>query len=154
MNEKDQKSLQRVRMLSELLDSKFEGPFGIRFGLDGILGFVPFLGDIITTLLSFSILVSAAQLGATPATLMRMGMNILFENLVDMVPLLGSIFDFWFQSNNRNVKILEAQLANPEKTSVTSRVILLSIILVILIIMFAVIYLSWMIFQFFIGLIS
>ncbi|MES2527254.1 MAG: DUF4112 domain-containing protein [Bdellovibrionota bacterium] len=154
MNEKDQKTLQRVRMLGQLMDSKFEGPFGIRFGLDGILGFVPFLGDIITTLISFSILVSAAQLGATPATLIRMGMNILFENLVDMIPVLGSIFDFWFQSNNRNVKILEDQMKNPEKVSVTSRVILLAIILLILMTLFAVIYLSWMMFQFFIGLIS
>lgn len=154
MNEEDKKSLQRVRMLSELLDSKFEGPFGIRFGLDGILGFVPFIGDIITTLLSFSILVSAAQLGATPATLIRMAMNILFENLIDMIPILGSVFDFWFQANNRNLKILEAQLAHPEKTSVTSRVILLGIILVIFISLFMVVYLSWMMLQFFIGLIS
>ncbi len=152
--EKDQKSLQRVRILGQLMDSKFEGPFGIRFGLDGILGFVPFLGDIITTLVSFSILVSAAQLGATPATLVRMGMNILFENLIDMIPILGSIFDFWFQSNNRNVRILEAQLANPEKTSVTSRVVLLLIIFLILLTLFAVGFISWMIFQFFIGLIS
>ncbi len=77
MNNKDYKSLQRIKILSEILDSKFEGPFGIRFGLDGILSFVPVIGDIITTLLSFSILVVASRLGASSATLFRMAMNIL-----------------------------------------------------------------------------
>jgi hypothetical protein len=154
MNEEDKKSLQRVRLLSELLDSKFEGPFGIRFGLDGILGFVPFVGDIITTLLSFSVLVVAARLGAGPATLLRMGMNILFENLIDMIPFVGNVFDFWFQSNNRNLKILEAQLRYPEKTSVTSRILLLGVMLLIFIVLFTVVYLSWMVLQFFIGLIA
>ncbi len=154
MNEEDKKSLQRVRLLSELLDSKFVGPFGIRFGLDGILGFVPFVGDFITTLLSFSVLVVAARLGAGPATLLRMGMNILFENLIDMIPFVGNVFDFWFQSNNRNLKILEAQLRFPEKTSVISRVVLLGVMLIIFIVLFTVVYLSWMVLQFFIGLIA
>ena len=136
------------------MDSKFEGPLGIRFGLDGILGFVPFIGDIATTLVSFSILVSAAQMGATPSTLIRMSMNILFENLIDMIPFAGSIFDLWFQSNNRNMRILEKHLENPQKASVTSRVVVLALVLAILIILFLMIYLSWMILQFFIGLLS
>ena len=87
MNAEDQDRLQRLKILSEVMDSKFEGPFGIRFGLDGILGFVPFVGDIVTTLISFSILVTAARLGATPSTLLRMAGNILFENLIDMIPI-------------------------------------------------------------------
>lgn len=136
------------------MDSKFEGPFGIRFGLDGILGFVPFIGDIITTLISFSILVSAARMGATPATLVRMGMNILFENLVDMIPFVGSFFDFWFQSNNRNMKILELQLQDPQKASTISRVLVLSLILLILVVLFLAVYLSWMLLQFLIGILS
>lgn len=136
------------------MDSKFEGPFGIRFGLDGILGFVPFIGDIVTSLISFSILVSAAQMGATPSTLIRMSLNILFENLIDMIPFVGSVFDFWFQSNNRNMKILQLQMENPEKASVTSRIVVLSVVFLMLIILFTMVYLSWMILQFFIGLLS
>lgn len=152
--EDDLKKFQRLKVLSELMDSKFVGPFGIRFGLDGLLGFVPFIGDILTTLISFSILVSAAQMGATPATLLRMGMNILIENLVDMIPFLGSFFDFWFQANNRNMKILELQLQDPEKASTISRVLVLCLILLILIILFLAVYLSWMLFQFLIGILS
>ena len=144
----------RLKVLSELMDSKFEGPLGIRFGLDGILGFVPFIGDIVTTLISFSFLVSAAQMGATPSTLIRMALNILFENLVDMIPFAGSLFDFWFQANNRNMKILELHLENPEKTSITSRIVVLVVVLLILLVLFFMVYLSWMILQFFIGVLS
>ncbi len=154
MNKNDQKKLEQLRTLSVLMDSRFEGPFGIRFGLDGILGFVPFIGDIVTTTISFYLLVEAASLGATPATLIRMAMNIFFENFVDMVPVLGSFFDIYFKANNKNVKILEAQLAHPEKTSRASRIILLLIILGLLILFFAMVYISWMILQLLIGLLS
>lgn len=136
------------------MDSRFEGPMGIRFGLDGILGFVPFIGDIITSVVSFSILVGAAQMGATPATLVRMALNILFENLIDMIPVLGSLFDFWWQSNNRNIVILEKHLEQPEKTSVTSRVVVLAVIFGVFMILFLFMYLSWMILQVLIGLLS
>lgn len=154
MKQEEQAKLQRLRILSELMDSKFEGPMGIRFGLDGILGFVPFVGDILTSLISFSIVVYAAQLGATPTTLVRMSLNILFENLVDMIPVFGSLFDFWWQSNNRNMVILEEQLRHPEKVSVTSRVVVLTIIFAVFVILFLFMYLSWMILQVLIGLIS
>lgn len=154
MKQDDIQKFQRLKILSEIMDSKFEGPMGIRFGLDGILGFVPFIGDIITSLVSFSILISAAQLGATPATLIRMALNILLENLIDMIPLLGSFFDFWWQSNNRNMKILEQHLENPEKASVTSRVVVLAVIFGVFVVLFLFLYLSWMMLQVLIGLLS
>lgn len=150
----EQNQLEKLRRLSDLMDTRFEGPFGIRIGLDGILGFVPFVGDIVTTLVSFSILVFAAQLGATPSTLIRMALNILVENVIDMIPVLGSFFDIYWKSNIMNVKILEAQMENPHRVSVTSRVIILVLIFAIFLILFVMAYLSWMIIHFFVGLIS
>jgi hypothetical protein len=154
MNEEENKQLHKLRSLSELLDTRFEGPFGLRIGLDGILGFVPVVGDLITTVLSFGILISAANLGASPSTLIRMSLNILFENVVDMVPVLGSIFDIYWKANIRNMKILEAQLINPERASVTSRIVIVSIILLLSLILFLLAYLSWMAIEFFVGLLS
>ncbi len=153
-NQNDQKKLEQLRTLSVLLDSRFEGPFGIRFGLDGILGFVPFIGDIVTTSISIFILIEGARLGATPATLVRMSLNIFFENLIDMIPVLGSFFDIFWKSNNRNMKILDHQLAHPEKTSRVSRAILLLFIAALLILFFAMAYVSWMILQLLVGLLS
>lgn len=154
LSPEEKKKLEQIRKLSELLDTRFEGPFGIRIGLDGILGFVPFVGDIVTTLLSFSILVSAAQLGATPSTLLRMSLNILFENIVDMIPILGSFFDIYWKSNIMNLRILEAQMENPQKVSLSSRIIILALVFLVFVVLFLMAYLSWMIIQFFIGLIS
>ncbi len=154
MKPDEREKFQRLKILSEVMDSKFVGPMGIRFGLDGILGFVPFIGDIITSLVSFAIVVSAAQMGATPSTLTRMALNILFENLIDMIPVLGSLFDFWWQSNNRNMQILEQHLENPEKASVTSRVVVLLVIFAVFVVLFLFLYLSWMMLQVFIGLLS
>jgi hypothetical protein len=154
MKNDEQEKLQRLKMLSELMDSKFEGPLGIRFGLDGLVGLIPFVGDIVTSIVSFSILVSAAQLGATPSTLMRMAGNILVENLIDIIPFFGNLFDFWWQSNNRNLRILEQQLENPEIVSVSSRIIVLTVIFILFLTLFLFIYLSWMILHLFLGLLS
>jgi ABC-type multidrug transport system fused ATPase/permease subunit len=93
-------------------------------------------------------------MGATPSTLTRMALNILFENLIDMIPVLGSLFDFWWQSNNRNMQILEQHLENPEKASVTSRVVVLLVIFAVFVVLFLFLYLSWMMLQVFIGLLS
>ncbi|MFL5783516.1 MAG: DUF4112 domain-containing protein [Bacteriovoracaceae bacterium] len=154
MNEEQQTRLQRLKILSVLMDSKFEGPLGIRFGLDGIVGFVPVVGDIITTLVSFSILVTAAQMGATPSTLIRMAWNILFENLIDMIPIFGNFFDIWWQSNNLNITLLEEQLTHPRKVTITSRIFVLCLILGVFILLFLMMYLSWMMIQFFVHLLS
>lgn len=150
----EKERLKSLRALSELLDSKFEGPFGIRIGLDGILGFVPVVGDVVTTLVSFSLLIAAARLGATPSTLVRMSMNILFENIVDLIPFFGSVFDIFWKSNLRNLRILEAQLESPARTSVASRWVVTGIILVLSVVLFLLAYLGVMIVQFFVGLLS
>lgn len=147
MKENNQNQLKQLRTLSVLLDSQFEGPFGIRFGLDGILGFVPFIGDFVTTGISFYILVRAAQLGASTATLSRMALNLFFENFVDMVPVLGSFFDVYWKANNRNIKILEAQLREPKKTARASKFILLSLLVFLFVLFFSMVYLSWILIQ-------
>lgn len=147
-------ALQRLQKLSELMDSRFKGPLGIRIGLDGILGLVPFAGDFITTLISLGLVVSAARLGASPLTLLRMGLNILVENVVGLLPFVGDVFDILWKANLRNVKLLEEQLRNPVRTSLVSRLVVLVLIFLILGSLFLFLWLSWMIIQFFVGLLS
>jgi hypothetical protein len=78
----------------------------------------------------------------------------LFDDLISKVPLLGNIADFWWKSNNRNMRILEAQLSHPERVRVSSRIIVLILISAVLVGMFVMTYLSWMIIQFFVHLLS
>jgi len=55
---------------------------------------------------------------------MRMGLNVLIENIFDMIPLLGNIFDFLWKANNKNLKLLEAHLARPRATTRASMAVI------------------------------
>jgi hypothetical protein len=120
----ESQQLHHLKKLSILMDSKFTGPFGFKFGLDGIIGLIPVLGDLVTTGISLYILFQAVILGCAPSTIVRMGLNILIENLVDVIPGFGNVFDFIWKSNTKNIEIIEQQLTNPRAVTVKSRLIL------------------------------
>src|SRR5436305_7408980 len=78
--------------LEMLLDEAFLIPgTGVRFGLDGIIGLVPGLGDIVAGLLSLIISVAAWMRGVPFVTLTRMVANGGIGVLVGSVSLLGDI---------------------------------------------------------------
>ena len=103
--------LQRLRSLSRLLDSAFPLPGGYRIGLDGIIGFIPGFGDIAGSIASSYIIIESARLGASTATLLRMVMNVLVESMVGLVPFLGDLFDIVWKANEKNMALMEKQLA-------------------------------------------
>lgn len=139
------KNVKHLKSIATILDSQFEGPFKIRFGLDGILGLIPGLGDFITTCASLYILINAAKLGCGPATLIRMGFNIAVENILDMIPLFGNLFDFYWKSNLKNVALLERHLANPKKETRNSRILVIMILLSLTLILFSTVYFSYLV---------
>lgn len=116
--------LERIKKISVLMDSKFTGPFGFRFGLDGILGFIPILGDFITIAISLYIVFQSAMMGCGPAILLRMGLNLLIEGLIEMIPVLGNVFDFVWKANSKNVALLESHVLNPRGATVKARLVL------------------------------
>jgi hypothetical protein len=103
--------LQRVRRLSHLLDDWLRIP-GTRYriGLDGLIGLIPGLGDVVGTLLSAYILFEAIQLGTPKTLLLRMAGNIALETLVGTIPILGDIFDFAWKANRKNAALLDTYL--------------------------------------------
>lgn len=112
-----------IRRLSDLMDSRFRGPGGFRFGWDGILGFIPFFGDFLTNGASLYIIVRAAAIGCPPSVLLRMGLNLLVDNMLDLIPVLGNFFDFFWRANNKNITLLERYLSDPRRTVRSSRVV-------------------------------
>ena len=103
--------LERLRALSRLLDSAFPLPGGYRIGLDGIIGLIPGFGDIAGSIASSYIIVESARLGASTPTLLRMAMNVLVESLVGLIPFLGDLFDIFWKANEKNMALLDKQLA-------------------------------------------
>lgn len=99
--------LKRLDALVRLLDEAFRIPgTKYRIGLDGLLGFVPGLGDLIGAALASYVLKEAARLGASKTTLARMAGNIALDMALGAVPLVGDLFDVAFKANRRNYKLL------------------------------------------------
>lgn len=114
--------LQRLRVLSHLLDDSLRVPgTGFRFGLDALIGLVPGIGDASGAALSAYVLVEAGRLGAPKATLLRMAGNVALEAIVGTIPFVGDLFDAGWKANLRNLRLLEAHLANPVDTERVSR---------------------------------
>lgn len=109
-----------LKALAELLDSKFQGPFGIRFGLDGLIGLIPGIGDIVTTLLSFYIVGRCAFKKYPLPILLKMLLNIFIEFIIGIVPIIGDFFDIIWKANLKNIRLAEKYELEPKKTKAKS----------------------------------
>lgn len=104
--------LRWVARISRLLDSQFRLPgTDFRFGLDPLLGFIPVLGDLGTTAVSISLLLTMLRHGASGSVVVRMALNILLDSVIGAIPVLGNLFDFAYKSNERNVELLRRHYA-------------------------------------------
>jgi len=107
---------ERLRWLEILLDEAFVIPgTGIRFGLDGIIGLVPGLGDVLAGLLSLILPLAAWVRGVPYITLVRMFINISIGLLVGTIPIAGDAFDIFWKANRRNYRLLTRSIAEPHR---------------------------------------
>jgi hypothetical protein len=106
---------ENLDLLSHLLDDWFRIPgTKIRFGLDGIVGFIPGVGDAIGGIASCIIIVAAWMRGVSYVTLARMLANWGIEVVLGMVPVVGNLFDIGWKANRRNYALLTGSLADPQ----------------------------------------
>ncbi len=113
--------LAQVRWLARIMDDSFRVPgTGIRFGWDSVLGFVPGIGDVLTSTLSLLIVHHAWQSGASKLTLARMLGNVAADFTIGAVPVVGDLFDFAFKANRRNARLLEQHL-NSRRSAASPR---------------------------------
>jgi hypothetical protein len=99
--------LARLDALAKLLDIAFILPgTNIRYGIDGIIGLIPVIGDIIATALSLWLVREARALGAPWHVTARMLGNVAVQGVVGTVPVAGDAFDVLFRANMRNVRLL------------------------------------------------
>jgi hypothetical protein len=110
---------ENLDLLSHILDDWFRIPgTSIRFGIDGIVGLIPGVGDILGGLASCIIVLAAWFRGVPNITIARMVVNVAIEVAVGTVPFFGDVFDIAFKANRRNYKLLEGSLhATPRSTA-------------------------------------
>jgi hypothetical protein len=88
------KSLEPLfKWLAIIMDGLFRAPgTKFRFGLNPLIDFVPVVGDVSAAFVSFSVLIYAITRGLPKILIARMALNILINELVGIVPVLGSAF--------------------------------------------------------------
>jgi Domain of unknown function (DUF4112) len=99
--------LRRLDAIAKLLDIAFILPgTKIRYGIDGIIGLIPVIGDIVATALSLWLVREARALGAPWHITARMLGNVAIQGVVGVVPVAGDAFDVLFRANMRNARML------------------------------------------------
>ncbi len=102
---------ENLDLLSRILDTWFRIPgTNVRFGLDGIVGFIPGFGDVLGGLASCVIVLAAYFRGVPMITIARMVANLGIEVGVGLVPFFGNLFDIGWRANRRNYHLLERSL--------------------------------------------
>ena len=106
----------QLRNLAWLLDESIEIP-GLRWriGLDGLIGLIPGVGDLIATGLSAMIIRQAAILGVPRILLARMACNTLLDLILGAIPVVGDLFDFAWKANRRNANLALQHLHSPRR---------------------------------------
>jgi len=103
--------IERLEVLAKLLDVAFVVPgTNIRYGIDGLIGLIPVVGDIITTAISLWVVREARALGAPWHVTARMLANVAVDGVVGLVPVAGDAFDVMFRANVKNVRLLRRWL--------------------------------------------
>ena len=104
-------AVRRLQAVANVLDSAFTIPgTKQRVGIDAVIGLIPGIGDIATTILSSYIIWEARNLGVSRFGLARMLANLGIHAAVGSVPLIGDLFDAFFRVNQRNMRILRSHL--------------------------------------------
>jgi hypothetical protein len=142
---KVERQLQSLDRLAWLLDSSIRIPGTNRtIGLDGIIGLLPGIGDVVSGVISGYIVVKALLMGLPIFVIARMVVNLMIEGIIGVIPVVGDLFDFIFKSNKRNVRLMQTYLQNPEDTAERS---FMSVIVFLMVLFFVFLLSVWMIFK-------
>ncbi len=129
---------ERINRVAWLLDNSIPIP-GLKFriGIDALIGLLPGVGDVIGVLLSSYIVREAARAGVPNSVLARMVLNVAIEGVVGMIPFAGDVFDAVWKANQRNAGLLNAYLANPRQAAKSSRAVVFSVVVALLVLLAA-----------------
>ncbi|WP_242129335.1 DUF4112 domain-containing protein [Sphingobium sp. Sx8-8] len=113
-----------VRRRIEAMEAVLEGLFVIpgtnrRVGLDSLVGLIPVVGDLATAAMGAWIVWEARNLGMSKWQLTRMAANVGFDTVIGAIPFAGDVFDFFYKSNTKNLRIIRKHMDRHHPSTVT-----------------------------------
>jgi hypothetical protein len=136
-------TMKTVARLSKLMDKQFTLPgTNFRFGLDGIIGLIPGVGDVSTFAVSCYLITLMAKNGASGYVMARMVLNVLIDTIIGSIPFIGDLFDFAFKANTRNMKLMQEHFVDGRHRGGAWKVVL-PLVIILLLIMIGGIWLAW-----------
>lgn len=108
-----------------------------RLGLNPILDLIPGFGDIAAASVSVSVLVYGIRRGIPKMLLGRMALNVLINEVVGIIPIVGSVFAFWFTANTRNYDLLRAHLDTPYRSTKGDKIFVGAILALVVVVIIA-----------------
>lgn len=114
----DQLNIQTSRTLrwldrsAEILDNRFRIPgTNIRFGIDALIGLFPYVGDVLTFLVSGLLVLTMTRYGISGKLALKMLANIWIDGMFGTVPIIGDVFDLRHRANLKNVRLVKQFIA-------------------------------------------
>lgn len=102
------RDLVALRKFAFLMDQAFPIPgTKIRVGFDAVLGLIPGIGDVAGAVLSSWIIAGALRHRVPARIIARMVLNVAVDLFFGAVPVAGDVFDFMFEENMKNMRLLE-----------------------------------------------
>jgi len=104
----------RIELISRLMDDLVPIPgTGQRIGLDPVVGLVPVVGDLVSAIAGFWVILEAARFRLPAIVLVRMCWNTGVDLVVGAIPVLGDFFDVVSRSNRKNLELFRRHALDP-----------------------------------------
>lgn len=144
--------LKWVERIAHLFDDQFRIPgTNFRFGIDPIINLFPIAGDAAGFLVGAALVLSMAKHGVSRKVLVLMMTNLLIDGLIGSIPLVGTVFDFYYKANNRNIKLLKEHYEEGKHQG-SGTGVLVVIFLVLLLFLALFLFISYKILEFIVHL--
>ena len=149
---KGKPELEWAEKVSGIMDSRFRIPgTHFRFGIDPLIGLVPGLGDAASWAVSTLLVYTMTKHGVSRKVVILMMINITIDAILGSIPVLGNFIDFFYKANSKNIRLLKKHYQEGKHQG-SGTGILLFIALIFLVILVAIIYGLYKLFQFLISL--
>lgn len=128
----------------ELLESKFTFPgTNFKFGIDPLLNFIPGIGSYSGLILGLVFIILARNQGVSGKVMVLMFRNLIFDFILGTIPIAGHVADFFYKSNEKNLKLLEEHIIEEKHTGSGLKLIFIFILISMAILFITIIVSIW-----------